>query len=65
MKTEVSLAVMNIARQSAQPFFAEARPEQKADAGNNQAEDKQTFAQLIHGSMNKLDALALEHSPRP
>ena len=54
MKTEVSLAVMNIARQSAQPVFAESRPEQQTDARNNQAEDKQKFAQIIHGSTNKI-----------
>src|SRR3989442_10185365 len=54
MKTEISLAVMNIARKPAQPVFAESRPEQQADSYDNQAEDKQNFAQLIHGSKNKI-----------
>ena len=54
MKTEVSPAVMNITRQSAQPVFAESRPEQQADARDDQAEDKQKFAQLIHDSTYKI-----------
>jgi hypothetical protein len=54
LKTEVSLAVMNIARKSAQPVFAESGPEQQADARDEQATNENEFAQLVHGSRNKI-----------
>ena len=54
MKAEVALAVVNVAREPAQPVSAEARPKQQADSGNDQAKDEQNFAQLIHGLRNRI-----------
>jgi hypothetical protein len=50
---------MNVPWQSPQPVPAESRPEQQADPFNNQASDKQEFAQLVHGSRNKITTARL------
>src|SRR6266581_8087226 len=55
MKTEIPLAIiMNVPRKSAQPVFAESRPEQQPDACDNQATNKNESAQVVHGSWNKI-----------
>src|ERR1041385_4508622 len=49
MKAEVSLAVIvNVSRQPAQPAFAEPRPQHQTDACDNQAANKNEFAQIVH-----------------
>src|SRR5947209_8951814 len=55
MKTEIPLAIiMNVPWKSAQPVFAESRPEQQPDRCDNQATNKNESAQLVHGSRNKI-----------
>src|SRR2546426_829034 len=55
MKTEIPLAIiMNVPWKSAQPVFAESRPEQQPDACDNQATNKNESAQVVHGSWNKI-----------
>src|SRR5438046_3428468 len=46
----------DVAGQPPQPVFAKSRPDQQADPGDHQAEDKKHFAQLIHGSTHNISS---------
>jgi hypothetical protein len=48
METEIVAGVVDIARQSAQPAAAEARPDQHAHGGYQQAYDHQKFSEVVH-----------------
>lgn len=50
MKAEVVPAVMDVARQAAEPAAAESTPDQQADRGDQQAGNYQKFSKLVHGA---------------
>jgi hypothetical protein len=61
IKTEVSLCVMNVAGQAAEPAASHARPKQETDSAKYQPEQKHDFTQIIH---NWLIILELQYMPR-
>lgn len=48
MKTEIPFAVIDIARQPAQPAPAQTRPEESARRSDQQSDDHQHFSDLAH-----------------
>ena len=48
MKTEISFAVIDVARQPPQPSLSKTRPEQSADRRNHHPNHHEHFAHLIH-----------------
>lgn len=48
METEVVAFVIDVAGESAEPAFAETRPEQGAHGGDDEAGDDEQFSQIRH-----------------
>ncbi len=48
MKTEIILRVIDVARQTTEPAFAKARPDQRAGGDDEQADDHEPFSEIIH-----------------
>jgi hypothetical protein len=48
MKAEIALRVVDVTRQATQPAFAKTGPDQQADAGDDQAQNNQSFARIVH-----------------
>jgi hypothetical protein len=50
METVIALGIMDVARQTAQPALAEARPQQRTHRRQQQSCNHQKFAQFVHVS---------------
>jgi hypothetical protein len=50
MKTEIALGITDVAGQTSEPAFAEARPQQRAHRRQQQPGNHQKFAQVVHNS---------------
>ena len=50
VKTEIPFAVMNITRQPPQPAASDSRPKQQSHSGNEEPNNEQDFADIIHQS---------------
>jgi hypothetical protein len=48
MKAEIVLRIIDVAGQAPEPAFAKAGPQQRADRGDQQADNHQKFAHVIH-----------------
>ena len=50
MKAEIVIGIVNVPRQTSEPAFAEARPQQGAHRRQQQPGNHQIFAQVVHNS---------------
>jgi hypothetical protein len=51
MKAEIFLRVIDVARQTAKPVFADTRPEQRANCREQQTGNHKKFSHFIHGDI--------------